>query len=174
MPFTPFHTGPHATVGLLAPRLIDLPVFVLANVVIDLEPLAVMVFDLRYPLHGYAHTLLVGGLLGLAWGLAAWPARPLFARVMGWLHLPYDPGPARMALSGLLGAWLHVLTDTPLYPEMQPFFPLAGNPLLGAVGHRTMYRACALLLVPALTLYLFRVWQAGHRSPTTPPPTTRT
>ena len=44
MPFTPYHFGPHGCVGLVLKRYLDLPVFMLANVAVDLEPLAVMVF----------------------------------------------------------------------------------------------------------------------------------
>ena len=83
MPFTPFHFGPSALIGLPLKRWIDIPVFVLANVVIDFEPLAVMVFQPDYPLHGYFHTLLIGGILGLIWGLAAYPLRPVWRFFMG-------------------------------------------------------------------------------------------
>ena len=91
MPFTPFHFGPSALIGLPLKRWIDIPVFVLANVVIDFEPLAVMVFRLDYPLHGYFHTLLIGGVLGLLWGLAAYPFRPVWRFFMGIFGLSYQP-----------------------------------------------------------------------------------
>ena len=39
MPVTPYHFGPNGLVGLLFKRWIDLPVVVLANVVIDMEVL---------------------------------------------------------------------------------------------------------------------------------------
>ena len=58
MPFTPFHIGPHATVGLALQNYIDVPVFITANVAVDLEPLFVILFKPDYPLHGYFHSLL--------------------------------------------------------------------------------------------------------------------
>jgi hypothetical protein len=54
---------------------LDAPVFILANVAVDLEPFAVIVFSLDYPLHGYAHTLAGGALVGLAFGAAAYALR---------------------------------------------------------------------------------------------------
>jgi hypothetical protein len=39
MPFTPCHFGPSACIALPLNRWIDLPVFLLANVAIDIEPL---------------------------------------------------------------------------------------------------------------------------------------
>ena len=37
MPFTPFHFGPHGCVGLPISKKINVLVFVLANVVVDIE-----------------------------------------------------------------------------------------------------------------------------------------
>ena len=51
---------------------------------------------------------------------------------MSILRLPYTPTYVRMALSGVLGAWLHVLFDAPLYSDMKPFYPLQANPLYGS------------------------------------------
>ncbi len=82
MPFTPFHFGSHATVALPLRKYIDIPVFIGANIVVDVEPLLVMAFNLNYPLHGYCHTFLVGGLLGLAWGVAVDPFRSFIEKMM--------------------------------------------------------------------------------------------
>ena len=47
MPFTPFHFGPHACVAFAANKKIDIPVFILANIAVDIEPLSVMLFNLN-------------------------------------------------------------------------------------------------------------------------------
>ncbi|MHC4299546.1 MAG: hypothetical protein ACYS7Y_19890 [Planctomycetota bacterium] len=36
MPFTPYHFGPSGCVGLILRKWIDVPVFVLTNVIIDI------------------------------------------------------------------------------------------------------------------------------------------
>lgn len=153
MPFTPFHFGPSALIGLPLKRWIDIPVFVLANVVIDFEPLAVMVFRLDYPLHGYFHTLLIGGVLGLLWGLAAYPFRPVWRFFMGIFGLSYQPTLLKMMISGMLGIWLHVFIDSLLYPEINPFFPLKGNSLYGAVSDSRVYSVCGVFLIAAVVIY---------------------
>jgi membrane-bound metal-dependent hydrolase YbcI (DUF457 family) len=158
MPFTPYHFGPAALIGLPLKRWIDIPVFVLANVVIDLEPLAVMVFNLDYPLHGYLHTFLFGGLVGLVWGLVAYPLRPLFAWVTYLLRPVYKPTPATMMLSGLFSAWLHILFDAVLYKEMNPFWPIAGNPLHAVVRYQTMFVVCEASLIVAAVVYPARAY----------------
>jgi membrane-bound metal-dependent hydrolase YbcI (DUF457 family) len=153
MPFTPFHFGPSALIGLPLKRWIDIPVFVLANVVIDFEPLAVMVFQLNYPLHGYFHTLLIGGVLGLLWGLAAYPLKQIWQFLMGLVGLSYQPTLPKMMISGMLGVWLHVFIDCFLYQEMNPFFPIKGNPLYFAVRYLRVFSVCEVSLIVAVVIY---------------------
>ncbi len=158
MPFTPYHFGPSALIGLPLKRWIDIPVFVLANVVIDLEPGAVIFFRLDYPLHGYFHTFLIGGLVGLLWGLAAYPLRPFFGFFMRILRLSYQPTLSKMMLSGLLGAWLHLLFDAVFYKEMNPFWPITGNPLHAIVRYQTVYLICEVSLIAAAVVYPAWAW----------------
>ena len=154
MPFTPYHFGPAAIIGLPLKKFIDTPVFVLANVVVDFEPLAVMVFNLDYPLHGYFHTYLFGGLIGLVWGLAAYLLlRPIFRPVMKIFQLPYQPTLLTMMLSGLFGVWLHVFTDSFMYQEMNPFWPVKDNPFHAAVSYQTVFLICEISLIAAIVIY---------------------
>jgi membrane-bound metal-dependent hydrolase YbcI (DUF457 family) len=153
MPFTPYHFGPAALIGLPLKKWIDIPVFVLANVVVDLEPLAVMVFRPDYPLHGYFHTFLFGGLIGLAWGLAAYPLKPILAFLMRIFGLSYQPTLLKMMLSGLLGIWLHIFIDSFLYKEMNPFWPITGNPLHAIVRYQTVFQVCEVSLIAAIVIY---------------------
>jgi len=166
MPFTPFHIGPHACASLPLGRRIDVPVFVGVSFAIDLEPLAVMLGNLDYPLHGWCHTLLVGGLAGLLCGGAAYPFRGLLAKAMDALRLPYAPTLAKMTLSGALGAMLHVLLDAPLYADIRPFFPSAANPLYQLLSPAAVYAICAASFLPAVVMAvaLARRAKQGTRS----------
>jgi len=155
MPVTPFHFGPSALIGLPLKRWIDIPVFVLANVVVDFEPLAVMVFQLNYPLHGYFHTLLIGGVLGLLWGLAAYPFRPVWRFLMELVGLSYQPTLPKMMISGMFGVWLHVLIDSVHYNSMNPFFPVTGNPFYEIISYSTVFSVCEISMIAALVIYVF-------------------
>jgi membrane-bound metal-dependent hydrolase YbcI (DUF457 family) len=165
MPFTPYHFGPAALIGLPLKRWIDIPVFVLANVVIDFEPLAVMVYQLDYPLHGYFHTYLFGGIIGLVWGLAAYL---LFRPVMKLFQVPYQPTLLMMLLSGLFGVWLHVFIDSFLYPEMNPFWPVKGNPFHAAVSYQTVFLICEISLIAAIVIYPAYAIAKWHKTKTQP------
>jgi hypothetical protein len=155
MPFTPFHFGPSALISLPLRRWIDIPVFVLANVVIDLEPLAVMVFQLDYPLHGYFHTFLFGGILGLLWGLTAYPFRPVWQFLMGLAGLSYNPTLPKMMLSGMLGIWLHIVIDSMYHTDINPFFPITGNPFYGILSHSGVLLICNISLILAALIFVF-------------------
>jgi hypothetical protein len=123
MPFTPYHFGPSGFIGLIFRKWIDIPVFVLANVIVDIEVLVIMTLDLGYPLHRYCHTLLIGAIAGAFWGLAAYPLQSLFKIIMRLIHIPYESGLRKMVISGILGAWLHVLIDGAYHPDVIAFWP---------------------------------------------------
>jgi len=166
MPFTPFHFGPHTCVALPLQRYIDVPIFVGANVAIDIEPLLVMMYGFDYPLHGYCHTFLFGSLVGLLLGLIAFPFRKPIGKAMSLLRLPYSTTLLRMAVSGVLGAWMHILFDMPPYQDIKPFYPLSANPLYGIVSTKAVYGTCALLFLPALVIYLYMVFVRRIRTET--------
>ena len=147
MPFTPYHFGPHSCVALVFKRYINLPVFVLANVVVDFEPLAVMVFNLNYPLHGYCHTFLLGSVLGIIWGGAA-------CLLIKKSQLINNVNIVKVLFSALAGVWLHVVFDAPLYSDIRPFFPLESNPLYGILSSGAVYSICTLSFIPAVILYV--------------------
>jgi hypothetical protein len=62
MPFTPFHLGPSLAARIGFKRAFHIPAFLLGSVLLDLEPLTVLLLHLDRPLHGFFHTL-IGGLL---------------------------------------------------------------------------------------------------------------
>lgn len=154
MPFTPFHFGPSGCLALPLQKYVDVPVFVLANVVVDIEPLAVMTLGLPLPIHGYFHTLLIGSALGIIWGLIAWSFRGLTRKIMRLLRLPYLPSLSKTLISAILGIWFHVFLDALIYADVRPFYPFAGNPVLGLFSVKQLYLICSLSFIPAVAFYL--------------------
>lgn len=170
MPFTPFHFGPSACISLPLNRYIDFPLFMLANVAIDFEPLVVMVFDLSYPLHGLAHTFVGATVVGLFCGVLANYARePLTDLMKKILRLPYSSSLKKYVLSGIIGTWFHILLDSPLYTDIKPFYPFSNsNPLLGRIQSDTMYSYSAKAFIPAIALYLLAITiEYKKKKPTT-------
>ncbi|RQW04309.1 hypothetical protein EH223_07695 [candidate division KSB1 bacterium] len=132
MPFTPYHFGPSGFVGLLFRRWIDVPVFVAANVLIDLEVLADSRLAPGWPVHQlwHFHTLLIGGLAGAVFGALIYYIKPLrwgSEKSMALIGLPGRATLLSMVLAGLLGAWLHVLIDSVYHYDVQIFWPHQDN-----------------------------------------------
>ncbi len=157
MPFTPYHFGPSGFVGLALRKWLDVPVFVLANVVVDLEPLAVILLDLNYPLHGYVHTFLGGTVVALFWGLIAYRGRSILQWLMKLLHVSYETNFCKMLLSAIGGIWFHILLDSFCWEDTRPFWPLNTNPFANVITAETIYLLCTISFIPAVILYIIAV-----------------
>jgi len=168
MPFTPYHFGPSGFVGLVLRKWIDVPVFVLANVIVDVEVLTIMLFRLGPPYHRYCHTLLFGAAVGALWGLAAYRLRPLFVEIMHILRIPYKPGYWKMVISGILGVWLHVLIDGAYHPDVRVFWPSQTASLwttvMSHVSRGQIKTICLVFFVAAIIPYLIAVASYMRRS----------
>jgi membrane-bound metal-dependent hydrolase YbcI (DUF457 family) len=161
MPITPYHFGPSGFIALAFRRWIDVPVFVLANVVVDIEVLAIRILHLGRPVHSYCHTLLIGAVAGAAWGLAAYPLRGAFKRLMDLIRIPYRTGLLKMLISGILGVWLHVLIDGVYHYDVRLFWPSKSISLWRTtqrrLGKEQIETLCLCFLLAAAVLYVFAV-----------------
>lgn len=154
MPFTPYHFGPSGFLALLFRKWIDLPVFVLANVAVDLEVLIIGMLGLKWPYHRYAHTLLIGAAVALLWALAAYPLRNLFKYLMNLIRLPYRTGFFKMLISAVLGVWLHVLIDATYHYDVRLFWPARQRPIYKLITHSQLKTACMVFFAAALIIYI--------------------
>ena len=160
VPFTPYHLGPAFLIDAIASRKLDQYMLAVSSIALDLEGFLVLTLGLRYPLHGYAHTYLAATLAALALTFAAVSVRRLTG---GRLKLLIG-GEMRLVpilASALLGLWLHVSLDAPLYPDIRPFYPIQLNPLYDPSPSSYIdiyiYDACALSFPLALIAYGLRM-----------------
>jgi len=157
MPFTPLHIGPSTWLALRFEQKIDLPVFVLANFVLDLEPLLIGLYWPYLWAHGYYHNFLIGSLIAFIWAIIAYFGRGVLQSLMQLLHLPYVTNFRKILVSAILGIWFHILLDAPLDADMHPFFPIKNNPFFGLYSLSTARWLCTLCFIPALLLYISKV-----------------
>ncbi len=150
MPYTPYHFGPSAFLGLVFKKYIDLPVFLLANIVVDIEVL----YWQHWPVHRAVHTLLTGAIAGIIWGLLAYPLRNIFAKLMQIIRLPYKTSLSKMIASGILGIWLHIVIDAPYNWDVQLFWPSKIKPLLGLISKSNMQIVCIAFWIAAIVVYI--------------------
>ncbi len=154
MPFTPYHFGPAGLLGYIFRKWIDLPVFVLANVVVDVEVLLVNLMRVGWPSHRYGHTFVIGAAVGAVWGFVAYLGLPLLGRLMKKIRIPYQTNAFKMIISGILGVWLHVLIDGIYHYDVRPFWPMRKNYLWRLLSHNQVKWICIICLGIFVLLYV--------------------
>ena len=156
MPFTPYHFGPALGFGLPLRKHIHLPTFIVANVIVDVEPLLVLVLGLNYPLHGYLHTYISAIFLGIIGGYVMFLLERFFQPLYKTLLLESDRNQKQMSfiLAGVSGIMLHVTLDSPLYSDITPFYPLTTNPLYNPVLTSEIYSFCVWMGLIGIIFYI--------------------
>jgi hypothetical protein len=156
MPFTPFHMGPGCAVKAVLSRHFSLTVFGFAQVAMDLETL-VRILRHDTVIHGFSHTYLGAAGIGV---ISLLLGRPLCQRLLNWWtagaagsgspFVKWLAGPWTIslpaAISGaFIGTFSHVLLDSFMHRDMQPFLPFAeGNDLLYFISIGPLHLYCIL------------------------------
>lgn len=154
MPFTPYHLGPGFLLGLLLFRWADFVAVLIGSVILDIEPFVILVTGSALPLHGLCHTYLAGSVLSILISAALWYLRAPTRRVTSIFGLYQDSGPLRTYASCLVGTVSHVFLDSFLYAEMNPFYPILGNPFYGHLANSLIYQSCLFAGLLGLLVYV--------------------
>ncbi|MFX1368696.1 MAG: hypothetical protein ACFFAY_08875 [Promethearchaeota archaeon] len=157
MPFTPYHFGPAFLLGVVVFPVLDIAALMISSVVLDLEPLVVLMFGLPSPLHGNLHTFLGAAIVAALTACVIWVIRTPLQQLLSLFALSHDPTFSTVLISSVIGTYSHVLLDSFLYAEMNPFFPLLGNPLLGLIEAATIYQFCVYCMMFGLVIYALRL-----------------
>ena len=159
IPFTPYHLGPSGLFGLLFLKWVDFPTLLIASVIMDIESIMVIVFNLPYPLHGVLHSFFGAFLAAFLLILVMKFLREYFSQVLIVFKVKQDITLRSISIGAFLGTFSHVLLDAPLYEEMNPLFPLAGNPFWIESSFASLYISlfCAYCFLGALLIYFIKL-----------------
>jgi len=157
MPFTPYHVGPALLIAFILYPFLDVPTFVIANIVLDVEPLLVILFDLPQPLHGPFHSLTLSIPVALLLGVLVHGFRRITGPIVVDRRLPQDPTFRDLIKTSVIGVWIHVVLDAFLYPELKLLYPLSWNPLLGLVPPTIVTTFCVASFLASFPVYILRV-----------------
>jgi len=138
---------------------VDFPTFLLASIIVDIEPFLVLTLNLNYPLHGFLHSFLGGTLLAFLLAAAMSKVRSALSPSMSFFKLEQKPSSKRILSASLFSVYLHILLDSPLYPDIRPFYPFDFNPLLsnGMFISFDIYTLCTLSFIGGAVIYAIRL-----------------
>ncbi len=148
VPITPLHFGAALPFELSLRARFSTVAFVVANGVMDLQPVLALGFGAPFAVHGWTHSLLGASLIALALSALAWRL----------------PRRRACALGFFSGALTHVGLDSLMHPDLEPLWPfVSGNPVLDRVevDISTVMIAPTLLWV-AVSLGRAHRWGLAH------------
>ena len=155
MPFTPLHMGPGLLIKALLQGGFSLMIFGWAQIVMDLQPLWVIVTG-SGELHGFSHTYLGATLLGFLAALSGKYLAPFGLKVLR-VSLPtgvHFRWPI-VFTSAYIGSYSHVAIDSVMHADMSPLSPFnETNPLLRLISIDTLHLLCLLTGALGTAIYL--------------------
>jgi len=164
MPLTPFHLGPGLLIGLLLLSYIDFPTFLVASVIVDVEPIMVLIFDLDCPLHGFFHSFLGGTIVAFLLAAVMIEVRKSLSSLLSYCRLEQKSRFKNILLASLSGIYIHILLDSWMHIDIRPFYPLDLNPFLSgsSLPGLWMHILCVWCFMGAVIIYvvrLFPIWR---------------
>lgn len=144
MPFTPIHMGPGILIKSLLQGSFSLMVFGWTQIVMDIQPLIVLISGEGH-LHGFTHTYVGAILIAL---LAALTGKCLSELGLKTLGISKNENPISIAwwvvlISAFIGSFSHVLLDSIMHSDVEPFFPFAlDNQFLGLISVSILHKVC--------------------------------
>ena len=168
MPFTPYHFGPALFLGLLFFSFVDFPTLLIASVIVDIEPFLVLALNLDYPLHGFFHSLLGGTLVAIPLALIMLKIRDKISPLLSFFKLEQNVSFKTILVASFSGIYIHILFDSRIYTDIQPFYPSNYNPLLttGILAGLDSYTICIWSFFGAIIIYtvrLFLIWRKSGK-----------
>ena len=141
MPFTPLHMGPGLLIKALLQGSFSLLVFGWAQIVMDIQPLLVILSGEGH-LHGFTHTYIGAALLAVFSAVSGKYLAAFGLRLIG--HREFLPISWLVAgISAAIGTFSHVLLDSVMHADVVPFWPLgAHNALLGLISINALQWVC--------------------------------
>ncbi|TXT57046.1 MAG: conserved membrane protein of unknown function [Candidatus Thorarchaeota archaeon] len=157
MPFTPYHFGPALLLGMVFLPFTSLFALLIGSVIIDLEPLIVLFFNLSLPLHGFFHSYLGATIAALLLSPTMIFLKKHLSFIFEIFRIKDSSSRLSIIVSCFIGTYSHVFLDSFLYIEMSPLIPLLGNPFVGLTNPLFVYGVCVICGLVGVFLFIIRL-----------------
>lgn len=154
MPFTPIHMGPGILIKAFLQTSFSLMVFGWTQIVMDIQPLIVMITGEGH-LHGFTHTYVGAILIALVSALTGKYLSEIGLKVLrvtpsNGVNIKWGVA----LLSAFIGSFSHVLLDSFMHADVQPFYPLfMSNPFQGYISIEGLHKICLYSGLAGAALY---------------------
>ncbi|GAA0242434.1 hypothetical protein GCM10009000_067610 [Halobacterium noricense] len=164
MPLTPYHLGVGVFLGVALLRWLDFPTLCIATMIVDIRAIAIYFGLFTGNLHGPLHTVLGGTLLAGLLAAIMFKTKPLWNRLSALFGLAQKRSLYRIVTASLIGIYSHLILDAIMHADMQPLYPLTGNPLLGVLHLSDVYIICVAGFFFGGIFYLIHLyrWKTGR------------
>ncbi|MDX8376451.1 MAG: metal-dependent hydrolase [Mariprofundales bacterium] len=145
MPITPLHMGPGICIKALLQGSFSLMVFGWSQIVMDMQPLIVLVTGQGH-LHGFSHTYIGALLLAIIAALSGKYLSEIGLKTLGILEKDGQAINISWLVvfgSAFIGTITHVFLDSIMHTDIEPFYPFTNsNNLLGIIGIYQLEKLC--------------------------------
>jgi len=143
MPITPFHFGPGAALKAVAPERISFLSFVIANVLIDIEPIYYITAK-QYPWHRFFHTYVGASLVSIAAVILVVVCSAISKKFFpDLLEKVFSSSIGATIFGAILGSFSHVVLDSFMHKDIRPPAPFSqDNTLLGVISLSSLHWFC--------------------------------
>jgi len=165
MPFTPIHMGPGILIKALLQSSFSLMIFGWTQILMDIQPLIVLITGQGH-LHGFTHTY-VGAML-MAF-FSALSGKYLSEFGLKLLDLSKNT-PIKIAwwvcfLSAFIGSFSHVLLDSIMHSDVEPYYPLSIiNNFYGFISITALHKFCMYSGLIGAAIYYLVIWHTKNNN----------
>lgn len=166
MPFTPIHMGPGILIKSLLQGSFSLMVFGWTQIVMDIQPLIVLISGEGH-LHGFTHTF-VGAILITV--IATLTGKYLSEFGLKIIRISKNDNPISLMwcvvfLSAFIGSFSHVLLDSIMHSDVEPFFPfILDNQFLGLISVSMLHKVCLYSGLVGAAIYYGVNWKLKKKT----------
>ena len=164
MPFTPIHMGPGILVKSILQGSFSLMVFGWTQIIMDIQPLLVMITGKGH-LHGFTHTYVGAFLIAVISALSGKYLSELGLKILGVAK----ENPTTILwwvafLSAAIGSFSHVLLDSIMHADVEPFFPITiVNKFHGFISIEALHKFCLYSGLIGAAIYYFVGWRTKRK-----------
>lgn len=176
MPLTPFHLGPGLFFGTIFRKYLDFLAFLIGNVILDIEPLLVVVYEQflkfsPYPHHGFLHTIIGALLMSFLATLILKEFQQIIRKILSkcltsdFKHFwEQSFNFNKIFFSVFSGILLHLILDSFTHRDVWPFWPFHFNPLLELISFPQNHINCLILGILGIVLLIFKIKREFKKS----------